>query len=71
MTGSSYEFESPRLFTVGALGEPGQRTFFLQAHAEGTTVSLKCEKQQAEALAEHLEGVLADLPTVARANHRR
>ena len=64
MTSDSYLFDEPRLFTVGALGEPGSRVFFLQAHEEGTTVSGKCEKQQAEALAEHLEGVLADLPAV-------
>lgn len=64
MTSDSYLFDDPRLFTVGAVGEPGSRVFFLQAHEEGTTVSVKCEKQQAEALAEHLEGVLADLPAV-------
>jgi uncharacterized repeat protein (TIGR03847 family) len=38
--------------------------FFIQAHAEGTTVSVKCEKQQAAALAEHLQRVLADLPVI-------
>ena len=64
MTSDSYLFDEPRLFTVGAVGEPGSRVFFLQAHEEGTTVSVKCEKQQAEALAEHLDGVLADLPAV-------
>jgi uncharacterized repeat protein (TIGR03847 family) len=64
VTSDSYLFDDPRLFTVGALGEPGSRVFFLQAHEEGTTVSVKCEKQQAEALAEYLEGVLADLPAV-------
>ena len=64
MTGDSYLFDEPRLFTVGALGEPGSRVFFLQAHEQGTTVSVKCEKQQAEALAEYFEGVLADLPAI-------
>ena len=60
----SYSFDAPRLFTVGAVGEVGARLFFIQAHAEGTTVSVKCEKQQAAALAEHLQRVLADLPVV-------
>ncbi|MCU1352142.1 MAG: hypothetical protein JWM05_1351 [Acidimicrobiales bacterium] len=60
----SYSFDAPRLFTVGAVGEVGSRVFFIQAHAEGTTVSVKCEKQQAAALAEHLQRVLADAPAV-------
>ncbi|HEY4377893.1 MAG TPA: DUF3090 family protein, partial [Acidimicrobiales bacterium] len=64
MSSESFSFEQPRLFTVGAVGEPGGRVFFLQAHAEGTTVSLKCEKQQADALADHLERLLTDLPAV-------
>jgi uncharacterized repeat protein (TIGR03847 family) len=60
----SYEFDSPRLFTVGIVGEPGHRMFFLQAHADGVTVSVKCEKQQAAALADYLANVLASLPAV-------
>lgn len=57
-------YEMPRLdrFTAGTVGEPGQRTFFLQALANGQLVTLKCEKQQVGALAEHLAGLLVDLP---------
>ena len=44
------------------MGEPGHRTFFFQAFGAGTEVSVKCEKQQAQALAEHLVKLLADLP---------
>lgn len=58
----SHHFEGPVRFTVGASGEPGQRLFFLQAQGEAGQVSVKCEKQQAGALAEYLEGILADLP---------
>lgn len=58
----SFDFEAPRLFTVGVIGDPGHRTFFLQAHADGETVSVKCEKQQAAALADYLENVLSSLP---------
>jgi uncharacterized repeat protein (TIGR03847 family) len=60
----SFDFDAPRLFTVGVIGEPGHRVFFLQAHADGVTVSMKCEKQQAAALADHLADLLAKLPAV-------
>lgn len=58
----AHDFESVDLFTVGAVGEPGQRTFLIQAASSGTVVTVKCEKQQVAALAEYLQGVLADLP---------
>ena len=48
----------------GALGEPGQRTFYLQVHSPGGMHTVKCEKGQVAALAEHLERLLADLPAV-------
>jgi uncharacterized repeat protein (TIGR03847 family) len=50
-------------FTAGAVGRPGQRTFFLQARVGRTAVSVKCEKQQVAALAQYLQGMLDDLPT--------
>ena len=58
----SFELPEPRKFTAGTVGEPGQRVFFLQAVADGQLVTLKCEKQQVGALAEHLAALLADLP---------
>lgn len=59
---TSWEFDRPGRFTVGTIGEPGRRLFYFQAFADGTEVALKCEKQQAVALAEHLVNLLADLP---------
>lgn len=59
-----WQFDQPGRFTVGTLGEPGRRVFYFQAFADGTEVDVKCEKQQAVALAEHLSGLLADLPAV-------
>ena len=53
----------PQRFTAGTVGEPGARTFFLQAMYDGELVTLKCEKQQVGALAEHLAGLLTDLPS--------
>ncbi len=58
----SWEFDQPGRFTAGAIGDPGRRVFYFQVFAEGTEVALKCEKQQAVALAEHLVNLLADLP---------
>ncbi|HAP78533.1 MAG TPA: DUF3090 domain-containing protein [Acidimicrobiaceae bacterium] len=57
-----YDFDEVDAFTVGALGEPGSRVFYLQARRSGTRVTVKCEKQQASALAEYIRRVLNDLP---------
>ena len=58
----SWEVAEPTRFTVGALGEPGHRVFYFQVFAPDVEVEVKCEKQQATALAEHLTKMLADLP---------
>lgn len=60
----SHDFESVDRFTAGAVGEPGARLFLFQARAGDRVVTVKCEKQQVAALAEYLQGVLADLPAV-------
>jgi uncharacterized repeat protein (TIGR03847 family) len=57
-----YEFEGVDTFTTGAVGRPGERTFFLQARQARTRVAVKCEKQQVAAIAQHLRRVLNDLP---------
>jgi uncharacterized repeat protein (TIGR03847 family) len=55
-------YQDPDGFTAGALGPPGERTFFLQAHENGMRTAVKLEKQQVMALAEYLAGLLHDLP---------
>ena len=60
-----YDFDEVDAFTVGAIGEPGQRTFLLQARRGGERVTVKCEKQQAAAIADYLRKVLNDLPPPA------
>ena len=57
-----YDFDEVDAFTVGALGQPGSRVFFLQARRGTTWVTVKCEKQQASAIADYLRRVLNDLP---------
>jgi uncharacterized repeat protein (TIGR03847 family) len=61
----SFDFDEPDAVLPGTIGEPGQRTFFLQAREGVRSVSLKVEKQQVAALCEYLAGILADLPPVA------
>lgn len=60
----SFELDQPDHFTAGAIGEPGARTFFLQAGQAGRLLSFKCEKQQVGALGEYLAQIMADLPAV-------
>ncbi len=57
-----YEFDEVSAFTVGTIGRPGERTFLLQARADGQRVTIKCEKQQTAAIVQYLRRVLADLP---------
>lgn len=59
---ASFEFTNPGHFVAGAVGEPGQRVFYLQASQDGDLVSLKMEKQQVLALSQFLGSVLDDLP---------
>lgn len=47
--------------TVGALGEPGQRTFFLQGRQGRTLVSLVTEKEQMTSLAQGITDLLTRL----------
>lgn len=47
--------------TVNTIGEPGNRTFYLQGGREDDVVSLVIEKQQAAALAEGFESLLEEL----------
>lgn len=57
-----YEFEDVDAFTTGAIGQPGDRTFYLQARHGRRRVAVKCEKQQVMAIVNYLERVLNDLP---------
>src|SRR2546430_16352949 len=63
---ASFDFDAPDHFTVGAVGEPGKRTFYLQGRQAETLVTLKCEKEQVGALAEYVAGLLVRLKTMDR-----
>lgn len=56
-----FDFDPPERFVAGTVGEPGSRTFFLQARGGGRTVSVALEKQQVAVLAERVEELLDDV----------
>lgn len=58
MANFAFNFDPADHFTTGALGVPGQRTFFLQAGRGIEFVSLICEKEQMRALGEGLFSLL-------------
>ena len=72
-----FEYDPPERFVVGTVGEPGARTFFLQARGGGRTTSVSLEKQQVSVLAERVDALLdevvrrsageADVPAVTPA----
>lgn len=57
-----YEFDDVERLATGAIGEPGQRTFFIQVKANDTVLSVKCEKQQVAVISTHIRNLLEDLP---------
>jgi uncharacterized repeat protein (TIGR03847 family) len=62
----SFDLETPDHFTAGAIGPAGQRVFYLQGREGGVVVTLKAEKEQVNALADYLAGLLeklADAPS--------
>lgn len=60
--GEYWDFDEAEAFATGAIGQPGERTFYLQIRADGRTVCVKCEKTQVAELARHMRGMLSDLP---------
>jgi uncharacterized repeat protein (TIGR03847 family) len=58
----SFELPDVEWATVGAVGPPGQRTFYFQARQADQQITLKLEKQQVAAIAQFLGELLSDLP---------
>jgi uncharacterized repeat protein (TIGR03847 family) len=56
-----YDFEDPDRFVAGTVGEPGNRTFFLQVRDGNRTVSVLIEKVQVELLADRLHQLLVEV----------
>lgn len=61
MTPIVHEFDWPDRFVIGTVGQPGSRTFFMQARSGAQIVSVALEKEQSAALAERIDEVLDEL----------
>jgi uncharacterized repeat protein (TIGR03847 family) len=54
-------FRQPERFVAGTVGEPGDRSFYLQAIEEARTISVLLEKQQVTVLAERISALLTEV----------
>lgn len=61
MARRAFVFDPPERFVAGTVGEPGNRTFFLQAREGTRVVSIALEKAQVAVLAERLGRLLLEL----------
>jgi uncharacterized repeat protein (TIGR03847 family) len=62
-TEPSHVFEYPERFVVGTVGQPGERSFYLQVTASSAVVTVGLEKAEVSALA---EGMVALLDSVGQ-----
>jgi uncharacterized repeat protein (TIGR03847 family) len=56
-----YSYDPPERFVAGTVGQPGERTFYLQARAGIMTTSVQLEKGQVAQLAERLDELLDEV----------
>ena len=61
MAGQLFEFDPPDRFVAGTVGQPGERTFYLQASGDGRLVSVALEKVQVQVLAEKVDELLDEV----------
>jgi uncharacterized repeat protein (TIGR03847 family) len=54
-------YDPPERLVIGTVGQPGERTFFLQARGAGQLTSVVLEKVQVAALAERLDQLLDEV----------
>ncbi|MBW0101392.1 DUF3090 domain-containing protein [Pseudonocardia sp. KRD291] len=54
-------FRQPDRFVAGTVGEPGDRSFYLQAMESSRTISVLLEKQQVSVLAERITALLGEV----------
>jgi uncharacterized repeat protein (TIGR03847 family) len=56
-----FAFDAPERFVAGTVGQPGERTFYLQAKSGPRITSVALEKIQVAALAERLDELLDEV----------
>ncbi len=57
----TYDFDAVQHITVGVVGEPGQRAFYVQVRQGNQLLSLLAEKEQIRALANAIDRLLEEL----------
>ena len=60
-----FVFETPERFVAGTVGEPGERTFYLQARDGARLLSVAMEKGQIAALAERVGTLIEEVRRTA------
>ncbi len=61
MARAIHVFRTPDRFVAGTVGEPGSRSFYLQAVHDARVVSVALEKQQVAVLAERISALLVEV----------
>jgi len=61
MARAIHVFRTPDRFVAGTIGQPGNRTFYLQAVHDDRVVSVVLEKQQVAVLAERIGALLVEI----------
>ena len=61
MARAIHVFRTPDRFVAGTVGQPGDRTFYLQAVHDARVVSVVLEKQQVAVLAERIGALLVEV----------
>ena len=61
MARAIHVFRTPDRFVAGTVGEPGNRTFYLQVEHYNRVISVMLEKQQVEMLAERVGALLVEI----------
>ena len=61
MSRAIHVFRTPDRFVAGTVGQPGNRTFYLQAVHDARVVSVILEKQQVAVLAERIGALLVEV----------
>lgn len=61
MARAIHVFRTPDRFVAGTVGQPGNRTFYLQAVHDNRVISVVLEKQQVAVLAERIGALLLEI----------
>src|SRR5699024_3163877 len=61
MSRAIHIFRRSERFVAGTVGEPGDRTFYLQVSQDSRLVSVLLEKQQVQILAERIGALLGEV----------